>query len=242
MKRAILLLATAFLGTTGCYPRHCVDDIVVYWHFFNADNTAELSCSQAGVSTVQITVDGAVAGPFACSSLSSDGVTFVQGITLLAFDEGSHSFQLDGLDANGNFTHSSNAFTFAPTGCRLNQLDSDLAAVTGTFNIDFHFSDIDFNCKNQNTFIWYELLDQNGQVVDIVGPNNTPDALPCTNGAIPLSPLPFGTYTVSRIQEVEFLGGGFTVHHATCDAQSFQHLTAGETVTVEVPVSSDTCF
>ncbi len=242
MKRAILLLATAFLGTTGCYPRHCVDDIVVYWHFFNADNTVELSCSQAGVSTVQITADGVVAGAFACSSLSSDGVTRVQGITLVGFDEGSHSFQLDGLDANGNLTHSSSAFTFAPTGCRLNQLDSDLAALTGTFNIDFHFP-AGFVCTNQNTFMWYELLDQDNQVVDIVGPNNTPDALPCTNGAIPLSPLPFGPYTVSRIQEVEFLGGGaFTVHHATCDAQSFQHLTAGETVTVEVPASNFSCF
>ncbi len=243
MKRAILLLVTAFLGTTSCYSRRCIDDIVIFWHFQSPSNGAELTCAQAGVNAVQVTADGAVAGTFACSSLSSDGVTFVQGITLLNFDESNHSFQLDGLDANNNVIYSSGSFTFRPTGCTENQFDTTLTAVSGDLTIDFHFPDIGFACTNTNTFMWYELLDGNNQVADIVGPNNTPQALPCTNGAIPLNQLPFGPYTVSRIQEVEFVsGGGFVTHHATCDDQSFQHLTAGETVTVQVPASTGNCF
>jgi hypothetical protein len=225
MKRAILLLATAFLGATGCYSRRCVDDIAVYWHFSNADNTAELSCSQAGVSAVQIAVDGVVAGTFACSSLSSDGVTFVQGIALAGFEEDrSHSFQLDGLDGNGVILYS-DALTFAPTGCRLNELDSTLIAATGTLTILPTFDGVSFpTCSAagvDNFFV--ELLDASAAAV----PNFNGVYLPCLNTsqgpAFTVEGLAFGqTYTFRTLDSTvtdNSVPGGQLVVDQVCGAQ-----------------------
>jgi hypothetical protein len=240
MKRAILILATAFLGATGCHSRRCETDITFFWHFPNANNTAELACSEAGVVNVEIIEDGFSDGVFACSLADQNGNP-VQGITLTNFAIRNYQFELDGRDASGNLIYQ-DQFSFTPAACADNQVDRSLTPLTGNLAIDFQFTDIGFTCSNPNTFIWYELLDHNSQVVDIVGPNNTPLALPCSQGPILLNQLPFGPYTVSRIQEVEPAGGGFISHHATCTPQSFEHLAAGETVTVAVPVSSGTCF
>jgi hypothetical protein len=241
MKRAILLLAAVFLGATGCHSRRCETDITFFWHFPNANGTADLACSQAGVVNVEIIEDGFSDGRFACT-LSDRNGNPVQGVTLTNFATRTHQFELDGLDASGNIIFQ-DQFSFTPTSCADNQLDRSLTLVTGDLSIDFQFTDMGFTCFNAKTLIWYELLDRNNQTVDIVGPNNTPTALPCSNGAIALNQLGFGPYKVSRIQEVEFVtNGGFIVHHATCTPQPFQHLTAGETVTVLVPPSSVTCF
>jgi hypothetical protein len=223
MKRAILLLTTAFLGSTGCYSRHCFDDIAIYWHFRNASNSAELTCAQAGVSSIQITADGVVLQPVACSSLSSDGVTFVQGIALADFDEGNHSFQLDGLDANGNLIYSSGTFTFAPTGCRLNELDSDLAAVTGTLTVFPTFEGVSFqNCGDagvDNFFV--ELLDASATAV----PNFNGVYLPCVNTsggpAFTVAGIAFGqTYTFRSLDStVTDNTGGQVVVDQVCGAQ-----------------------
>ena len=241
MKRAILALTVAtFFGAAGCHSRRCETDVTFFWHFPNANGTAELACSQAGVVNVEIIEDGFSDGVFPCS-LADQAGNPVQGITLTDFAIRNYQFEIDGLDASGNIIYQ-DQFSFTPTACADNQVDRDLTPLTGNLAIDFQFTVIGFACTNTNTFIWYELLDSSSQVVDVVGPNNTPLALPCSQGAILLNQLPFGPYTVSRIQEVEPSGGGFISYHATCTPQSFQHLVAGETVTVTVPVSSGTCF
>jgi hypothetical protein len=241
MRPAILILATALLGAAGCHTRRCDTDITFFWHFPNASGTADLACSQAGVVNVEIIEDGFSDGRFACT-LSDVNGNAVQGVTLLNFATRAYQFELDGLDASGNIIYQ-DQLTFTPVGCADNQVDRSLTPLTGNLAIDFQFTDIGFTCTNTNTLIWYELLDRNGQVVDIVGPNNTPAALPCANGAIQLNQLPFGAYTVSRIQEVEpAAGGGFITDHATCTPQPFQHLAPNDTVTVVVPVSTGTCF
>jgi hypothetical protein len=244
MKRAILLLVTAILGATGCNSRRCDTAITFLWHFPNASGTGELACNQAGVVNVEIIEDGSSDGVFACTLTDVNG-NAVQGITLTNFAVRNYQFELDGLDASGNIIHR-DQFSFTPTGCVDNQLDRTLPAVTGNLAIDFRFQDIGFTCTNAGTFMWYELLDRNNQVIDIVGPSNSPTALPCTSGAIALNQLAFGPYTVSRIQEVEPFNGnfanGFITHHATCTPQSFQHFVDGETVTVVVPASNGNCF
>ena len=246
MKRAILILATALLGAAGCHTRQCQTDITFFWHFPDPSGGAELSCSQAGVVNVEIVEDGFSDGSFACTLADQTGAA-VQGITLTNFAVRNYQFELRGLDASGNIV-AQDTFSFTPNDCADNQLDRDLTALTGNVSIDFQFTDIGFTCTNSNTFMWYELLDRNSQVVDVVGPNNTPAALPCTSGPIVLNSLALGPYTVSRIQEVEPVGGdltfsqGFIVHHATCTPQSFQHLAANDTTTVLVPASIGTCF
>lgn len=137
MKRAILSLATlALLSSTGCGGRrNCIDDVTVFWHFPNATGSAELSCAAAGVASVQVTVDGLTQGaPFPCASLASDNQTVVQGISLTNFDEFRHDFIVDGLDANGVLIYT-DSFSFTPTGCRPNQVDTNLQPITGTLTV-----------------------------------------------------------------------------------------------------------
>jgi hypothetical protein len=139
MNRAILLFVAASMTMTGCYTRPCnVSDITFYWHF--PSGSTELSCNDAGVVSVQISVDGQVQGQFPCTALASDGVTPVQGVTLLSFSSRPYDFQLDGLDKDGHAVWS-DAFSYTPAGCGNIALDRDLTALTGDLDVSATFTD-----------------------------------------------------------------------------------------------------
>ena len=242
MRRVILLLATFGLAQSGCYSSaRCVSgDVTLYWHF--PSGSTELSCSQAGVLNVQVSIDGVVQGQFPCLSLSSNGVDTVQGVTITNFLEQQHSFQIDAVNGNGTAIWS-DAFSYTPTACTNNRLDRSLTALTGDLTVGYQFTD-SFTCT-ANTFIWYELRDDsNNQVVDFVGRTSAdPRAIPC-GSIITLPALPFGLYTVTRIEEVLFNSGGntYSTFHAPCSPQPIDHFQPGETLTVSVPPSNGTCF
>ena len=242
MRRAILLLATFGLALPGCYSRSRCDngDVTLYWHF--PSGSSELSCNQAGVLNVQVSIDGVVEGQFPCSSLSADGRTTVQGITITNFFEEPHSFLIDALDGNDRAVWSSDSFSYTPTACTNNVLDRNLTAITGDLTVGYQFTDTS-SCTSNNSFIWYELRDANNQVVDAVGPTSQdPQAIPCAS-TITLQALPYGQYTVTRIQEVQFPSPStYVTSHATCSSQPFGHFQPGEVQTVFVPPSTGTCF
>jgi len=236
MRRAIPILAAVLLGSgAGCVTRHCdFGTLTIYWTFTDAAGQPR-GCADAGVSTVRVTIDG-VADDWACQPFG-DGV---EGITYTDFTTSTHSVQVEGFDANSQLLYLYQASNVQTNGCGDAAIDANLTAIAGDLIIDYRFTD-SAACPG-NTYIWYELLDESNQMVDVVDGTHTPTAIPCGQ-MISLSQVSFGNYTVSRIQEVELLSGGaFRTYHATCDAQSVPHFTAGETVTVSVPASNGNCF
>jgi len=237
MKRAILILAVAaFFGAAGC-GRCDRETLTVNWTFRDSSGQP-ISCDASGTSTIRVFLDG-VAAVDRFNRIDFTCAESPNGIQLFDVPVGVNTVEVDTFDASGGLIIQ-NQQTVQVQSCGDTSVVLDLSALRGNIDIDFQFPDIGFTCSNQDTLMWYELLDWNNQVVDIVGPNNTPGALPCVAGPILLSQLPFGRYTVSRIQEVD--GVGFASHHATCTPQSFEHLAADETVTVIVPFSTGTCF
>lgn len=241
MRRAILLLAALAAGASGCSSNSRCDvggTLTLYWQppqgGFTTATGQLLGCDAAGVATVDVTVNGTSAGTFNCHGPSADG------IQLTGFGDETVSIQLDAFDASNR--HLYQEVTRASTAlCADTLVDANLTALAGDLTVGYQFTD-SFSCT-ANTFIWYTLLDvAQNQVVDEVGPSSTnPQAIPC-GSAITLSALPFGRYTVTRIQEVQLVSNTYQTFHATCSPQTFDHLAAGETQTVLVPPSYGTCF
>jgi hypothetical protein len=242
MRRAIPIFAAALLASgAGCTTRNCdYGTLTIDWSFPDVSGN-DLGCAVAGVSYVTITIDGV-------PQTDENGDTLIgcspQFIQYAPFATATQSVLIEGLDANQQVLYSSGQLAVDTNGCGDVSVDvalSGLSGVPGDLTVSYQFTDSDF-CTNANTFIWYELLDENNQTVDLVDDTHGPTDIACGQ-TIFLGGLPFGNYTVSRIQEVEFVGGGaFVTHHATCDAQAVPHFTAGETVTVLVPPSNGNCF
>jgi hypothetical protein len=251
MKRATLLLATAFLGmTAGCSSRSCTDEgnVHLFWHFRSASGP-EITCGQAGVANVQIFVDGVDNGTFACLLQDRNGNP-VQGITLQGFASGSHSFELHGFDSGGRDIYQDAFTSVTDRACGGDLFDSTLTRTVGDLTVAFQLTSADGTlvescAAGAPTFIWYVLRDQNGTEVSRVDQNNSPTAIPCASGGILFTDLPFAQYTVSAIAEVSItnLRPPVTVVplHATCTPQTFQHALPGETATVRVPASNGLC-
>lgn len=256
MNRAILFLV--FAGSTllgaGCHGTCEASDVALFWHFPNAGGTAELSCDQAGVVDVVITIDGSASDPMPCTQPDVNGNP-AQGLTLTNFARGgTYQFQIDGLDATGTAIYTS-AFDYTPPACGLNILDETLTSLSGDLAIAYSFKPA-AGCAAptsaspyDTTFIWYELLDQNGQVYDVVDGAHDPTAFPCgsNNGTIVVPNALYGQYTLNGIEEVEVLADGTSsVYHYNCVPDAFQHAAPGDVFdVVMVPPATGgapTCF
>jgi hypothetical protein len=233
MRRTILFLAAGLVGS-GCYPCDR-NDVALFWHFPNADGTAELACADAGVSRVQIAVDGVVEATVDCTLADQRGDP-VQGVTLTNFARRPYSFQLDGLDARGVAVYSS-AFSFEPTVCGLNVVDETLTPLVGDLLIPYAFqggggcSAPGPDSAFPTTFVWFRLLDQDGRLFSAVDATQDPTALPCGAGdfTILVPGALFGRYTLAGIEEVEILrSGAAVVRRYNCARASFQHLGSGD--------------
>lgn len=241
MRRAILLLAALTAGASGCSSNHCPNGgtLTVYWQppqgGFTA-NGALLGCDQAGVATVDVYIDNQFSGTFSCHGPSADG------ITLIGFDNQVVAVEIDGYDASRNLLYQGVVTNQPTTFCADTFVDVTAPALTGNLTVQYGFTD-SFTCSG-GTYIWYTLLDATrNQVIDEVGPSSiNPQAIPC-GSTISLLDVPFGNYTVTRIQEVQLSGSTYSTAHATCSPQSFGHfVTADVSPTVQVPPSPGTCF
>ena len=243
MRRAILLLAALAAGTSGCSSDNCPNGgtLTVYWQPQRGGFTTAagqlLGCDAAGVSDLDVSINGQViASHVPCHGPNADGVQ------LFGFGDEVVTVQIDAYDASNRHLYQVIIPSQSTVLCADTVVDATLPALTGDLTVGYQFTD-SFSCT-ANTFIWYTLLDvTRNQVVDEVGPSSAnPQAIPC-GSVITLSALPFGAYTVTRIQEVQFTPpNNYVTFHATCSAQSFDHVTAGETQTVLVPASGGTCF
>lgn len=244
MKRTILVLATAALGLGlgGCstceYP-----GVAVYWTFPDG-NGVQRSCAEAGVARIRLVFGSGPEGyeDYRCLDFP-DGVMFDRVLA------GRYTYDLYGYSAAGTLLYQDLGLTFDVGSCGLTAVDADFVRVGGDMALRSVLTPtnqctaVSAQSAYTTTFIWYELRDHLGQVVDLIDADHGPTDWTCPQD-LSLSGLAYGDYTVSWIMEVEMLvGGGYTTYHATCDAQPFSHDGTGEPIdTVQVPASTGTCL
>jgi hypothetical protein len=256
MKRAILLLATALLGVAGCTSRTCTNELAlnVFWPSFTdgAGNTFACTDPRSGVASIQVFIDGAAqlnpevpCVPFAGRP---------QGITLLDFAPGTYQVELQAYDSNGNLLYDDQAAVPVRATCGGTDFNAQMTAVGADMTVAVNLPRAG-QCATpssqsafQNTFLWYELRDQSGNVFATSSPTADPQQIPCTSShAIVFPSAPFGRYTLTKIQEVEFdFNGSVVVWSFNCVSTAFQHAAANDGVTVTLAAQptggTTTCF
>ena len=227
MTRAILLLATFGLAVSGC-GRHCNDGtLTLFWQKpqggFTTATGQLLSCDEAGVSTVDVSVNGVLAGTFPCHGPSSDG------ITLTGFFNETVSVQVDAFDASNNLLYQ-DVRTTSTAACGNIALDVTLAAVQAPFQISYALPG-GIACP-PSSFIWLSLVDVTGNVqFDLVDANNTPTAIPCDNTDLIYDKALFGQYRLDFIQVVQPTGNPltpFVARYEFCSPLNFNHQASGD--------------
>ena len=238
MKPAILLLAAAAVTVTGCRSRCDVSDLALYWTFSGPAGN-QLSCADAGVASVRITIDEQP--PFdetvSCTQPDVNGNP-TQGILLTDFVRGfGYGFQLEGLDAAGGSIYL-DQFTYTPDGsCGADRRDRALTSTAGDMNITYSFQPA-ADCTTPtpqspytNTFIWLRLVDQDGIDYSVDAQSADPRAIGCGlgNATILIPNAPFGQYRLSGIEEIELRAdNSIIVYHYNCNTTFFQHAAPGD--------------
>lgn len=237
MKRVTLILAAAVVAVTGCRSRCDVSDVTVFWSFSGPSGN-QLGCADAGVANVRITIDEQP--PFvetvACIQPDVNGRP-TQGILLTDFARGfAYPFTLEGLDAAGASIYL-DQFTYTPDGtCGTDRRDRVLTSTAADLTVAYSFQGGE-NCTPvtqspfATTYIWLQLLDQNGQVFSVIDAQNDPTAVGCGQGnaTVVIPSAPYGRYTLSGIEEVEILADrSVIVWHYNCVPVSFQHAAPGD--------------
>ncbi|SRR6266568_4506852 len=227
MRRAILLLCTFGLALSGCGSR-CDNGgtLTLFWQTpqggFTTATGQLLSCDAAGVSTVDVSVNGTLAGHFPCHGPSSDGVT------LTGFFNETVSVQLDAFDASHNLLYQ-DARTTSTAACGNVVLDVTLAAVQAPFQISYALPG-GIACP-PSSFVWLSLFDVTGNVqFDLVDANHSPTALPCGT-VLTYDKALFGQYRLDFIQVVQQTfnpSTPFVALYQDCSPLIFAHQAAND--------------
>jgi hypothetical protein len=173
-------------------------------------NGSQWSCASAGVSSVDVYFNGTRVGPH--SACSSGGAI----LALTGIAPGNYEAIVEGTDSVGTIWDRSNPFTVTVSDCG----DRRYAPVLGEgwLNVDYHFGTAGSATDVcHGGFMWFALRDEVANnwisAVDAstpVGP--PPGSIVYQNyygcydafGGRPLKvPVPFGTYTLAWLQEVQ---------------------------------------
>jgi hypothetical protein len=242
MNRALLLLPMAALAS-GCYVAPpCDPEANVYWGFTVPGLGGAMSCSEAGVDTVNVFLDGAYLDTVPCSGPAADGIQIV------GIGGGSHLLQLDVYSGgtSGIRRYAADA-TIATSGCG-SSFDVIADGLDGRLQFQYAFADGGNLCAGAS-YLWFQVT-SGGTVYDAVDDGTAnPLALACTNSAGArnvdvLNPaggttIPAGVYTRTRFEEVvPAAGGGYTPQRANCTTETF--VLAGDTARPVTLVASST--
>jgi hypothetical protein len=147
-----LALAAALLGLAGCVitpgtnpPPKTGGDITFKWTF----GANRLTCAQAGVSQVHITLNG----PAGAEALENNGyypctVSGVDGITLKNFAAGNYGFTIDGYTFGNVLSYAATGTIELVNGSMTVQPNLALVATIGTANIYWDFGTQQKSCAN----------------------------------------------------------------------------------------------
>jgi hypothetical protein len=204
MKRIALLLAAVGFGS-GCVVSTCdTGTLTVDWAFQDATGRTNLSCNDLGLSQAIIDVDIYVDGvPVATYVPCTD-----YGATIGNLSSGGHNVVVEGYDSGG-FIVTRDLFGVSVAACG----DSYFAATPGEATIDLHPT----SCEAFTTYLTYELKDvtRTPYVISSITPTSgTITTYTCGSGII--FPVPWGYYSLARIEEVD--STATTVYASKCTA------------------------
>jgi hypothetical protein len=221
MKRAILLLATAALGMTGCYSRRDPGTMTFYWNFRNAQGVvtgdftqSTTGCDVAGVDSIDVIIDN---GTFQATCVGPNGVP---GVQLQQFLPGAYPFTVQGRrgGAQGEVV-----FTVSGTANADYNVDSQVTVTLDALSPQSFvlFYDVNLIAPTNCVFngqpaagIVYRLEDPTGTSVisttEVLLPNGTTGQQPvaCDPVSLGLSipNVPLGAYRLRYFQAINAAG------------------------------------
>lgn len=201
MRRAILLLAALTAGASGCSSNNCPNGgtLTIYWQppqgGFTSATGQLLACDQAGVSDLDISINGQLAVSHQpCHGPSADGVQ------LTGFTGETVSVQVDAYDVNNR--HLFQDVTSANTAfCQDALLDVNLAALTGDMTVYTTFGPYSTCAQAGVASIYYALYDATGAVY-------SSGTVPCTDPSpgFVIPSVDFGQYRFRFVQGLDPAG------------------------------------
>ena len=245
MKRAILLLATATLGMTGCYSRRDPGTMTFYWNFRSSQgavagdlSVANPGCDVAGVDQVEVLIDN---GRFTSTCVGSNGVP---GVQLQQFLPGAYPFQVNGL-RQGEVV-----FTVSGTANADYNVDSQVpvtldAVPTQSFVLFYNVNGFTptqcvFNGRGVAGIVYW-LEDSLGRLVSttqVAGPSaQQPVACDPLSFGISVPNLPVGAYFLRYFQAID--GAGATIVQ-TCGT-GVSHTGFPAIINLHDPAVTDVC-
>ncbi len=177
-----LAIAGLLLTAAACAPTRA--DLTLNWTF------AGQTCLQAGVTTVQVDIQGETLSPnqFACSNGSSINTGAYLGRYLV----GNYNLTLSGLDGQGGILYQAVSVVTVRSGGSIVALDAPAAHSTGGGSATLRYTFNGLSCAAANVNVVHMSVD--GAV--LVDANNNAD-LPCSQGGIDgvsVSPLAAGNH------------------------------------------------
>jgi hypothetical protein len=227
MKRLAVVLAASLLGTGCIVSDDCnTRTVSIGWPtFLLADGTQTASCGAAGVSSVDVFMDGQSVGNFACTE---------GGVSVTSVPDGTHVFTVEGLDAS-SFIILRDEITL---GATCGEQVVSVRPAEGTVELAYSFTPLN-QCAADPSYLWFSIFDQvAGSVTVRIDENSsTADKTRYTCPDPIVFAMPAGTFTLQSIEErVLTAPGVYTVTGANCADGSFT-VTGADVSTVDVALA-----
>ncbi len=222
MKRIIPALAAVVLGS-GCVVTAdpCDGTLTVDWQQFRDANNAVWSyCYSAGVSTVDVYVDGAAPYSVPCTDYSM----------VIPAAEGTHSVVVEGLDAGGYILYR-DSFPSASVACNM---DTPVNSTPSEGYFDIAYTVTSGTCSSYSpSYVWFSIHDWTTQNTtwNSVGSGSSDPAYygMCSYYGDLLLRLPAGSYTLDGVQEMGW-SSGYYLARSDCTYRDFD-VSGGYTTT-----------
>jgi hypothetical protein len=192
------LLAVPLLALAAACAEPCTAPVLtVSWRFTLPDDTSDVRCAEAGVSTVDLWLDGV---KVAAGTPCTQGAASFTGVAA-----GTHAYTIRGNGADGSVRYQTWG-SLAADGCGETRVT--LTPGAGTLRVAYPTST--GLCASEadpatNGYVWFQLLDRTtGLTASTL--NASTGQLPCALGADAWFevPVPWGLYRLRWIQVVTY--------------------------------------
>jgi hypothetical protein len=240
MKRLVLLAAVATLGS-GCIVHDCdTPSITVEWSSFVGGDGLARACVDAGVSYVDIYLDGAFVDSWNCT----DG-----GAVITSVPSGTHRLTVEGVESAGRIAYRDD-FDVNAASCGDHLVQAQPAEGWVDVNYAFQGGGSCVGTVQNPSYMWFSVFDTVANLVVAEVSEKTPlvdetqywcgvyanDPNPSLAAHALFIPLPAGTYTMRWIEEhtSPFSGLNYGVVGANCTPFDFT-VPRGTTATLPTP-------